>query len=408
MCTVPSSLYSSGPVESNGTYGIDEISRAPASRRDREIMTKDSAVVETVEQMLEAGRDRLVQSGIPFFINMWSRMTHRPVTPPLHLVERFAGLQMNSSLFGVEIAEKLDLCASVMDDPLDGMRKYVVHVHYERDFFHSSIMATRPNQKIFKKIWSPCRSHCVRWSECSFGACALVAGMPPPSSSHHLTSYLAEMYGFDLGVGAVLAKLDDLEITESTIVIFTSDHGAAPVTVDRDRLDHCNLMGSPSPFTGGKHELSEGGVRVPMIIRWPGHVPAGTVNHHTTFTFVDWMPTITALARLPASETPTDLDGKDMSAVLLGTEQLQFRGSTDEDYICWHLSDSGGTTWVIVHDEFKLIEHVNSNTLTLFNVDDDPEERRNRSDEPQLQARMIRMIRLNDHCKNSHRYPGWD
>ena len=187
--------------------------------------TKDSQNIDHALSMLEysATVDR------PFFLQFWSRMTHHPIVPPDFLVHRYADLEINRSLLGSEVNSKLDECAEALEDPVDGLRKY-----------------------------------------------------------------LASVYGFDLGVGRLLAKLDELGLTDNTVVIFTSDHGAAPARVDRDDLRRCYLMGCSGPFHGGKHDLSEGGVRVPLVVRWPGHVTANAVNADTTFAFVDFLPTVSA------------------------------------------------------------------------------------------------------------------
>src|SRR4029077_4773008 len=77
-----------------------------------------------------------------------------------------------------------------------------------------------------------------------------------------------------------------------------------------------NMLGYGLDLRGGKHNMYEGGVRVPFILRWPGHVEAGRVEEKSVISGIDWLPTLCHLAdvKLPAA----DFDGEDVSAVWLG------------------------------------------------------------------------------------------
>jgi arylsulfatase A-like enzyme len=84
--------------------------------------------------------------------------------------------------------------------------------------------------------------------------------------------YAAVIETLDTVVGRVLAKLDALELTEKTLVVFTSDNGGLHVPEgSHARVTH------NTPYRAGKGFLYEGGLRIPLIVRWPGHVKAGTV-----------------------------------------------------------------------------------------------------------------------------------
>jgi arylsulfatase A-like enzyme len=99
----------------------------------------------------------------------------------------------------------------------------------------------------------------------------------------------AGMAQLDDVVGAVLAHLKDNGLDDNTIVIFTTDNGAENFTWPD---------GGQTPFAGGKGTGLEGGFRVPCIIRWPGHVPAGKVEN-SIISGLDWFPTIVAAAGNP-------------------------------------------------------------------------------------------------------------
>ncbi len=100
-------------------------------------------------------------------------------------------------------------------------------------------------------------------------------------------------------VGSVLKKLRDAGLEKDTIVVFSTDNGAENFTWPD---------GGNTPFAGGKGTILEGGMRVPMIVRWPGHVPAGKVENGI-MSGLDWFPTFVATAGDPniAAEL---LDGK--------------------------------------------------------------------------------------------------
>ena len=95
-----------------------------------------------------------------------------------------------------------------------------------------------------------------------------------------MRQYLGAVYQIDLNVDRILKTLDDLNLSENTIVVFSSDHGPAPVVLNNKgaRKYSNNMLGYAGPHQGGKHTQYEGGTRVPFIVRWPGHVKAGRVD----------------------------------------------------------------------------------------------------------------------------------
>ena len=96
----------------------------------------------------------------------------------------------------------------------------------------------------------------------------------------------AGMAQLDDIVGAVVRKLDDLGVADNTIIVFTTDNGAENFTWPD---------GGQTPFAGGKGTVLEGGFRVPCIVKWPGHVPAGSVENGI-MSGLDWFPTLAAAA----------------------------------------------------------------------------------------------------------------
>ena len=112
----------------------------------------------------------------------------------------------------------------------------------------------------------------------------------------------------DWSVGEIMEKLDELELTDKTLVIFTSDNGPW--------LEYMHKGGSAGPLRGGKATNWEGGQRVPCVMRWPGVIPAGSLRREL-LTTMDIFPTLSKWARV--TEPPkTKLDGRDVGSLLRG------------------------------------------------------------------------------------------
>ena len=112
----------------------------------------------------------------------------------------------------------------------------------------------------------------------------------------------------DWSVGEILRTLKDLQLDEKTLVIFTSDNGAA--------------LGSSLPWRGKKATQYEGGVREPCIMRWPGKIPAGTTVNHIAGN-IDLLPTFAHLTGQPLPKVV--LDGRDITGLLLDKEPAVVR-----------------------------------------------------------------------------------
>ena len=132
--------------------------------------------------------------------------------------------------------------------------------------------------------------------------------VPHFADPEHAGSSEGGIYGdviedLDRSTGAVLAALDRLGLTEDTLVLITSDNGA-------------DYNGSPGDLRGRKGEVLEGGQRVPMIARWPGHIAAGRVSDEIAMN-IDVFPTLLAQAGIPLPDDRI-VDGKDLTALFDG------------------------------------------------------------------------------------------
>ena len=211
----------------------------------------------------EAGRDDdLYTSAIafihenrdrPFYVNVWGHATHFPVNAPKAHAAEFHDVTTRREDFAPTMAHKFDECERIGGNIDASMRQY-----------------------------------------------------------------LADVKQIDSNVGRVLRALESLELEERTIVVFSSDHGPAPVILKNKgarEFSH-NMLGYAGELRGGKHTQYEGGLRVPFIIRWPGHVPAGRVDTENVGSFIDWLPTLSKIAGI--SELPAGLDGEDISDLWFG------------------------------------------------------------------------------------------
>jgi arylsulfatase A-like enzyme len=175
--------------------------------------------------------------------------------------------------------------------------------------------------------------------------------------------YAAVIETMDDGVGLLLTKLDELGLAANTIVIFTSDNGGLHVPEGRHRVITHN-----APFRAGKGFLHEGGLRIPLLVRWPGRVPAGrTVD--TPVLNTDWLPTLLELAGRPV---PEGLDGVSFASPLTG------QGKPPARRLFWHFphyTNQGSQPAGAVRDgDWKYIEYYENNRAELFNLARDPGE----------------------------------
>ena len=169
--------------------------------------------------------------------------------------------------------------------------------------------------------------------------------------------YAALVETLDDTVGLLLEKLDALGLRDRTLVIFTSDHGGLHVPEGpHARITH------NTPFRAGKGYLYEGGLRVPLIARWPGKVPADRVVD-TPIINTDWLPTLVEIA---GAGTPRSLDGVSIASLLLG------RGQPKARRFYWHFphytNQGSQPAGAIREGDWKLVEHYEDGRVELFNL----------------------------------------
>jgi arylsulfatase A-like enzyme len=177
-------------------------------------------------------------------------------------------------------------------------------------------------------------------------------------------TYAAMVNTLDTCVGQVLDRLDELGLADRTLVVFASDNGGLHVLESPDSPATHN-----TPYRAGKGFLYEGGLRVPLIVRWPGHVAAGQTSD-VPVSMTDWTPTLLEACGVKA---PEKLDGISLVPLLKG-------GRLPARSLFWHFphyTNQGGRPGGAVRDgDWKLIEHYEDGRVELFNLARDPGEAR--------------------------------
>ena len=171
----------------------------------------------------------------------------------------------------------------------------------------------------------------------------------------------------DDSVGRILEKLDELKLTDHTLVIFTSDNGGLCVLEGPNTPATIN-----APLREGKGYLYEGGIRVPLIVQWPGVTQAGQHLSDAPVCSIDFFPTI-----LDACGVKSDaqVDGVSLVPLLKGGD---VRSATPLYWHYPHYSNQGGKPGGAVRaGDYKLIEFYENGRRELFDVRQDRGERRN-------------------------------
>jgi len=190
--------------------------------------------------------------------------------------------------------------------------------------------------------------------------------------------YAGMVQSVDESVGRILARLEELGLTDRTAIVLMSDNGGLSTS-----------EGSPTsnlPLRAGKGWLYEGGIREPMIVKWPGAVMGGSMCREPVIS-TDFYPTLLEMAGLPARPTQHE-DG--LSLVPL----LRQEGKLERDALFWHYPHYGnqGTTpsGAIRRGDLKLIEYFEDDRVELFDLSRDVGERHDLSTERPEEAHQLR------------------
>jgi len=188
----------------------------------------------------------------------------------------------------------------------------------------------------------------------------------------------------DEQVGEIMKKVEDLGIADNTIIIFASDNG--PHKEGGADPDYFN---SNASLKGYKRDLYEGGIRVPMIVKWPGKIKEGSKTSHVS-AFWDVFPTV---VEITGQEKKNGLDGISFLPTLLGNEAQQ----QTHEYLYWEFHELGGRQAVRMGDwkavKYNVLKNPSAK-LELYDLSKDVKEENNVADEyPEIVEKIEKILR---------------
>ncbi|WP_420149298.1 sulfatase [Spirosoma sp.] len=203
---------------------------------------------------------------------------------------------------------------------------------------------------------------------------------PGAGTNRNNPELAAMLESIDEGVGQIVATLNELNLTNNTLILFTSDNGGE------------SNVTSNAPLRGGKSELYEGGIREPFIACWPGVIKPGAVSTQVINT-LDVYPTLLELASVKPA-TNLVLDGLSVAPLLIGTRPTTSRT------LYWHYPLpkphflGGRSAGAIRSGDFKLIEYFDNGQIQLFNLADDVGEQTDLSEKlPAKRTELLTQLR---------------
>ena len=183
----------------------------------------------------------------------------------------------------------------------------------------------------------------------------------------------------DADIGTLLSKLQELGLDENTLVVFTSDNGPHD-----EGLSDPEFNDSNGPLRGKKRDLYEGGIRVPMIARWPGTIAAGQTSDLPS-AFWDMMPTFAQVAGVPVPQC----NGISFLPTLGGHPDKQVR----HDYLYWEFHEGGASTQAVRMGEWKGVRLDPKGDLELYNLKKDVGEENNVAAEfPDIVQKIVAVL----------------
>lgn len=206
-------------------------------------------------------------------------------------------------------------------------------------------------------------------------------GKVKKGARHTNPTYAAMIRSLDESVGRVLKQLDDLGLSDDTIIMFTADNGGLIEQGNKVRVT------SNLPVRNGKGSVYEGGVRVPGIIKWPGITKGGRVIDSPIIS-MDFLPTILDVAGLKPTNTP---DGVSLTKLLRG------QSSHGRSELFWHYPhyhSMGGVPYTaMVSRDHRLIHFHEDDRLELYHLAEDPHEDMNLANRnPKLANRLLKRM----------------
>jgi len=190
----------------------------------------------------------------------------------------------------------------------------------------------------------------------------------------------------DRDVGRVMDLLKELGLDDNTIVMFSSDNGP-----HHEGGHDPDFFDSNGPLRGMKRDLYEGGIRVPMIARWPGKIKAGSETNHIS-AFWDVLPTVCEIAGQPV---PENIDGISFLPSLTGKGEQQ-----QHDYLYWEFHEGQTTDQAVRFGKWKAVRHAPSAPIELYDLSVDiGEEKDVAAEKPEIVVKAKKML---DETRTEH------
>jgi arylsulfatase A-like enzyme len=242
-------------------------------------------------------------------------------------------------------------------DFIEANRNKPFFLFYPTTIPHAELFAKKEYMELFRGMFEPEKSYKgtdegVRFRKGPYGS--------QPQSHAAFAAMVKELDDY---VGDLLAKLKELNLEENTIVFFASDNG--PHLEGGADPDYFNSNGD---LKGYKRDMYEGGIRTPLIVRWPGVVRPWSVSDHIS-AFWDLMPT---LAEITGAEVPENIDGISFLPELKGDKQAEHK------YLYWEFHEQGGKIAVRAGDWKAVrrdVDRTPRGKTELYNLSEDIEEK---------------------------------
>jgi arylsulfatase A-like enzyme len=310
-----------GPDEKAGVYGFDVVRSVDEAGRKQAETTRgrDARIFDEAIRFIEK-----YKTG-PFYLNVWSHISHHKIAPPASYVEKFNDLVVDESKFAAPMREKFEICRKRGGDVSEHMRRFLADIHSLDDDIG----------RLLKRV-----------------------------DELGLRENTIVVFSSDQGPAPIESDASrDPEARKKR------GKNTKPPSAEAEfsRLDS---MGYAGIHRGGKHGMYEGGIRVPWLIRWPVRVPAGRVDEESVLSGADWLPTLCAIAGVKINAA--DFEGEDTSAAWFGGTHKRRRA------LFWKPSSPGSSAG-IRHAQWKLIfpTRKNGGDIELYDIVADPAEAKN-------------------------------
>ncbi len=199
--------------------------------------------------------------------------------------------------------------------------------------------------------------------------------------NHQNAIYAAMVNSLDENIGRVMDKIDELGISENTILIFISDNGGLTAQWDNQ------VVTNNSPLRSGKGSLYEGGIKIPMLIRYPGVTIQRSVTSNIVST-IDILPTITEILNIKDSDIKIKPDGKSLLPIMKNP-----KADMNREFVFWHYPHYyypiTSPVSSVRNRDWKLLQYYEDNHVELYNLKEDPSEKNNLSKKMQKKTKEL-------------------